>query len=120
VDRDSYRVRSLVLVLVGSVVFLTTVQCIRRFTPFASKTPVIAGVRLSTAAHTPEEVSDKGFDISRDANNQSRELPTEPEQSPVQYALAEDAEIGISPLRQLLHRRISPSSPDDAFHFLPR
>lgn len=117
-DRDSYRVRSLILVLVGSVVFLTTVQCTRRLAAITSRAPAVATIHFSPAVHTPEEVSDKGFDISRDANHQSR-VVTEAALTLPQPAPVADLEIDVSPLRQLIHRRMSPSAPDDAFHSLP-
>jgi hypothetical protein len=114
--RPEYRVRPLLLLLAVSVALLTTVQCLTPLARAASRIPTLVNLRYESAPHTREEVGDKGIDLTRDARRECTHAPaTEP---PPAFSRAEfvvDAEVEVTPPRQILHRRISPSSPDDAF-----
>jgi hypothetical protein len=79
------------------------------------KLPVVAGAHYSQKVLTREEVSDDGIDFSTDARRECAQLIPETAH-PRDKSVFDDAEVEVSPLRRLLHRRISPAAPDDAFH----
>jgi hypothetical protein len=114
--RPEYRVRPLLLLLAASVALLTTVQCLAPFARTASRIPTLVNLRYESAPHTREEVGDKGIDLTTDARRESTQAPaTELTPAFHRTEFVDDAEVAVSPPRQILHRRISPSSPDDAF-----
>jgi hypothetical protein len=97
-------------------VFLTSIQC---WTPLAravSDASSVATPNRAPAIHTREEVGDKRIDVSRDTASQRVERT--PEANTVSHPpqLREEVEVKASPPDRILHRRVSPSSSDDAFH----
>jgi hypothetical protein len=104
----------LLLLLAGCIVLMGPVQRVSLLN-VSLKLPVLAGAHCSPRVLTREEVSDKGLDFSTDARCEcARSIPeTAP---PLDKSVFDDAEVEVSPLRRLLHRRISPAAPDDAFH----
>jgi len=82
----------------------------------SSRLPALASFNYASATHTREEVADKGIDFSGDAGRECPRSVEEPARLVLATEFTDDAEVEVSPLRRLMHRRISPSSPDDAFH----
>ena len=105
----------LLLLLVGCIVLLGPIQCLARLA-VSSRLPALAAVHYTQPTHTREEVSDRSADFSSDARRESTPLSEESEAPSRAPAFADDAEAEVAPPRVLLHRRISPAAPDDAFH----
>jgi hypothetical protein len=82
----------------------------------ASEVPALARINRTPGIHTREEVADKGIDISRDAGHERAQVLPEVASASCPPQLPDDVEIEVSPRHRLLHRRVSPSSPDDGFH----
>jgi hypothetical protein len=114
--RPEFRVRPLLLLLAASVAFLTTVQCTRLFALPVSRDPALENVSYAPTPHTREEVGDRGVDFSVDAHNESMR-PSMTEAVPVSNrpTFLADIEVASIPPLQVLHRRVSPPSSDDAF-----
>jgi hypothetical protein len=113
---DRRRLFPLLLVLVGALVALTTIQCLSPLALAASRIPSVDSIHYTPALHAREEVGDKGVDISLDAGRDWAQSRAEPALASPGPTVVDDIEIEVSPRRQLLHRRVSPSSPDDGFH----
>lgn len=112
---NGHRVRPLLLLLAASVALLTTVQCLSLFASANPEMPAFAALRYSPAIHTREEVSERGVDVSTDAHRKYASVVVESAATADQAEFVEGADAEVSPLRRTLHRRVSPSSPDDAF-----
>ncbi|HLX38276.1 MAG TPA: hypothetical protein VKR29_10765 [Candidatus Binataceae bacterium] len=76
----------------------------------------IATPNRAPVIHTREEVGDKGVDLSHDRADQRTRILSEVEPAPHPPLISEDVEAEVSPPHLILHRRVSPSSADDAFH----
>lgn len=114
--RPEFRVRPLLLLLAASVGFLTTVQCTRLFALPVSRDLSLENVSYAPTPHTREEVGDRGIDFSVDARSEyMRPSMTEPVPVSNTSTLVADVELASIPSLRILHRRIAPSSPDDAF-----
>jgi hypothetical protein len=110
------RSTSLLLLLSFAVILFGPIQRLSLIST-ASQFAVLAGVHNSRVTYTREEVPDKGIDLSTDARREgAKSSILESMRSSHQCAFVDDAEVEVSPLRRLVHRRISPSAPDDAFH----
>ena len=112
-----YRVRPLPLLLAAAVALLTTVQCLTLFASAASRIPILASARAAAFIHTREEVGDRGIDVSADAHRECAPVPVEALATAApSLDCVDDVEVDLSSPRRWLHRRISPTSPDDAFY----
>jgi hypothetical protein len=114
--RPEFRVRPLLLLLAASVALLTTIQSTRVFALTVSRDLSLENVSYAPNPHTREEVGDRGIDFSVDARSEcTRPSITEtvPVSNPSTFVVDVDL-TSISALR-ILHRRVAPSSPDDAF-----
>jgi hypothetical protein len=105
---------SLLLLLSCTIVLLGPLQCLSRLA-VASRLPTLASQHDLPATHTREEVSDKPIDFARESRRQCVQSAEAPEPSYIRE-FVEDVEVEIIPPRRLLHRQVSPPSPDDAFH----
>lgn len=105
----------ILLFLAGCIILLGPVQ---RLSPLAisSRLPTLASTQYAQATYTREEVGDKGIDFSVDGRHECAQSIEEPTRLTLASSFADDIGVEVSPLRLLMHRRISPASPDDAFH----
>lgn len=113
--RDGFSAQALRLMLAASVVFLTSFQSVSAFATVGSRLPSLASLCYASTPHTREEVGDRGVDLSVKANRAPAQRSSESLTSFQRPRLGEDIEVEVSPPSRTLHRRISPSSPDDAF-----
>jgi len=112
-DRDQTRI--LPLLLTACFVLLTTVQLVRPYRAPTDDVAGLAGPSNSLRTHTREEVGAKAIDLSSSARHGSRLPLRELERQARMPEFADDAEVDVPPMRQLIHRRVAPSSPDDGF-----
>jgi hypothetical protein len=114
--RPDSRVRPLLVLLATSVALLTTVQCAPLFAMMASRIPSLENVSYAPAPHTREEVGDRGVDLSVDACSEcTRPSITEAAPASIRSEFVDEVAAEVTPPLRILHRRVSPSSPDDAF-----
>jgi hypothetical protein len=107
--------RPSLLLLVGSFLALTAMQCTSSFAAFASGTPGIGNIYVRLIAPTKEEVAGSGIDVSLDAKRSCETLLKESVAPPRVCREPEEAQLEASPILRLLRRRILPASPDDGF-----
>jgi hypothetical protein len=114
--RPDSRVRPLLLLLAASVALLTTVQCAPLFAMVASRIPTLESVSYAPAPHTREEVGDPGVDLSVDGRSEcTRPSIAESAATPIRSEFVNEVEAAVIPPLRILHRRVSPAPPDDAF-----
>ncbi len=106
--------RPLLLSLAGSVALLTTIQCLALVASNPPRVPSYVGLHYSQAIHTREEVGDSGVDLSIDACREWAPSSANADQKLSLPNALDDVEVDVVPLRQLLHRRVSPASSDDS------
>ena len=107
--------RPSLLLLVGSFVVLTAIQCTSPFAAIASGAPGVGNLYVRLIGPTKEEVAGSGIDISLDAKRSCEVVLAEYEQSSPPSRESEEAEVEAPRIRSLIHRRILPPSPDDGF-----
>ncbi len=108
------RVTPLSVFLACSVILLSTVQSLAPLTTTITKIPEYAGAHYAQALHTREEVGGGAIDFSIDATRGCSRASSNVERF-APPAVPSDLEVEVAPMRRTLHRRVSPSSPDDAF-----
>jgi hypothetical protein len=114
--RPDSRVRPLLVLLAASVALLTTVQCVPLFAIVASRIPSLENVSYAPAPHTREEVGDRGVDLSVDARSECTRLSIiESAPASIRSEFVDAVAAEVTPPLRILHRRVFPSSPDDAF-----
>ena len=105
--------RSFLLLVVGSFLFLTAIQCTSPFAAIASAAPGIGNLYVLVVAPTKEEVAGSAIDISLDANRSWEVVQAECGPPPQPSWELHELKAEPPTNRRLLHRRILPSSPDD-------
>ena len=104
------------LLLSACIALLGPIQCLSIIGTVSSRMPSVANVHYSPTSRTREEVADKSIDLSLDARQESEPWSVEVAQPSREPMPRHDADVEPAPLRRLIHRKISPSSSDDAFH----
>lgn len=108
------RVSPLLVLLATSVGLLASVQSLHALETFASRAPVLLNIEYWPATHTREEVAGSRVDVSADEHQESANWSPAPVRMSTTPESADEVEIAASPPQRMIHRRVSPRSPDDA------